>query len=162
MFDNKYLYSVTRTRVLETKLLDSTKVDRMVEAKNAEEVIKILGETEYANSISEMKHSLDYETIISKEIENTYKYLREILPEPELVDIFLLKYDIHNNEHKEEIKAWIRANPPGNMSKQEYLDKFIQSEKYNIWVNHFSKIMLKECGYTNGQNYTTGQSYWKK
>jgi V/A-type H+/Na+-transporting ATPase subunit C len=96
LFDNKYLYSVTRTRVLETKLLDSAKVDRMVEAKNAEDVIKILGETEYANSISEMKHSLDYETIISKEIENTYKYLREILPEPELVDIFLLKYDIHN------------------------------------------------------------------
>jgi V/A-type H+-transporting ATPase subunit C len=90
------LYSVTRTRVLETKLLDSTKVDRMVEAKDADDVIKILGETEYANSISEMKHSLDYETVISKEIENTYKYMREILPEPELVDIFLLKYDIHN------------------------------------------------------------------
>jgi V/A-type H+-transporting ATPase subunit C len=90
------LYPVTRTRVLETKLLDSTKVDRMVEAKDADDVIKILGETEYANSISEMSHSLDYETVISKEIENTYKYMREILPEPELVDIFLLKYDIHN------------------------------------------------------------------
>lgn len=96
MFDNKYLYPVTRTRVLETKLLDSTKVDRMVEANSADDVIKILGETEYANSISEMKHSLDYETVISMEIENTYKYMREILPEPELVDIFLLKYDIHN------------------------------------------------------------------
>ena len=96
MFDNKYLYSVTRTRVLETKLLDSTKVERMVEASSADDVIKILGETEYANSISEMKHSLDYETVISMEIENTYKYMREILPEPELVDIFLLKYDIHN------------------------------------------------------------------
>jgi V/A-type H+-transporting ATPase subunit C len=68
----------------------------MVDAKTAEDVIKILGETEYANSISEMKHALDYETVISKEIENTYKYMREILPEPELVDIFLLKYDIHN------------------------------------------------------------------
>jgi V/A-type H+/Na+-transporting ATPase subunit C len=96
LFDNKYLYSVTRTRTLETKLLDSNKIERMVETKTAEDVIKILGETEYANLISEMKHSLDYETIISKEIENTYKYMREILPEPELVDIFLLKYDIHN------------------------------------------------------------------
>ena len=96
MFDNKYLYAVTRTRTLETKLLDSTKIERMVEAKSAEDVIKILGETEYANSISEMKHPLDYETIISKEIENTYKYMKEILPEPELVDIFLLRYDIHN------------------------------------------------------------------
>lgn len=96
MFDNKYLYSVTRTRTLETKLLDSAKIERMVEAKTAEDVIKILGETEYANSILEMKHGLDYETIISKEIENTYKYMREVLPEPELVDIFLLKYDIHN------------------------------------------------------------------
>jgi V/A-type H+-transporting ATPase subunit C len=96
LFDNKYLYAVTRTRTLETKLLDSSKIERMVDAKTAEDVIKVLGETEYANSVSEMKHSLDYETIISKEIENTYKYMREILPEPELVDIFLLKYDIHN------------------------------------------------------------------
>lgn len=96
MFDNKYLYPVTRTRTLETKLLDGSKIERMVEAKTAEDVIKILGETEYAVFITDMQHSLDYETVLSKEMEKTYNYMREILPESELVDIFLLRYDIHN------------------------------------------------------------------
>lgn len=131
MFDNKYLYSVTRTRTLETKLLDSSKVERMVEAKSAEDVIKILGETEYANAMAEMKHALDYETIISKEIENTYKYMREILPEPELVDIFLLKYDIHN------LKVLLKSSLLGEE------DDYLLRDLGTIPVNRL-KEMIKE------------------
>jgi V/A-type H+-transporting ATPase subunit C len=101
LFDNKYLYSVTRTRTLEIKLLDSTKIERMVDAKTAEDVIKVLGETEYANSITDMKHALDYETIISKEIENTYKYMKEILPEPVLHNLKVLLKSLLLNEEND-------------------------------------------------------------
>ncbi|MFZ5354731.1 MAG: V-type ATP synthase subunit C [Bacillota bacterium] len=96
MFDNKYLYAGTRTRVLETRLLDRSKIERMIDAKNAEEVIKVLSETEYATSISEMNDVYDYESILLKEILKTYAYISEVSPEPELTDIFLLKYDVHN------------------------------------------------------------------
>ena len=96
MSENKYLYSVTRIRALETKLLDKTKIERMVEAKSADEIIKILYETEYASSISEMKSAEDYETVLSNELSKTYELLREISPVPELTDLFSLRYDIHN------------------------------------------------------------------
>ena len=96
MSENKYLYSVTRIRALETKLLDKTKIERMIEARNADEIIKILYETEYASSISEMKDNEDYETVLSKELSNTYELLSEISPVPELTNLFLLRYDIHN------------------------------------------------------------------
>jgi len=96
MSENKYLYSVTRIRALETKLLDKAKIERMIEAKNADEIIKILYETEYASSISEMKGVDDYETVLSKELSKTYELLREISPVPELTNLFLFRYDIHN------------------------------------------------------------------
>jgi V/A-type H+-transporting ATPase subunit C len=96
MSENKYLYSVTRIRALETKLLDKAKIERMIEARNADEIIKILYETEYANSISEMKSVEDYESVLSKELSNTYKLLSEISPVPELTNLFQLRYDIHN------------------------------------------------------------------
>lgn len=96
MSENKYLYSVTRVRALETKLLDKAKIERMIESKSADEVIKILYETEYTSSISEMKGIEDYETVLSKELSKTYETLSEISPVPELTSLFLLRYDIHN------------------------------------------------------------------
>jgi len=96
MGENKYLYSVTRIRALETKLLDKAKIERMIEAKNAEEVIKVLNESEYGSSISEMKGIEDYESIISKELSKTYELLSEISPVPELTNLFLFRYDIQN------------------------------------------------------------------
>ena len=96
MNEDNYIYAVTRIRALENKLLDKSKIDRMVEAKNPEEVIKVLYETSYAGSVSEMNDIGDYEIVLSKEIENTYDMIKKMAPEPELIDIFLLKYDIHN------------------------------------------------------------------
>lgn len=96
MGENKFMYSVTRVRAMETKLLDKAKIERMIEAKNAEEIIKILNETEYGSSISEMKDIEDYETVLSKELSKTYELLSEISPVPELTNLFLLRYDVQN------------------------------------------------------------------
>ena len=96
MFDDKYLYAVTRIRSLETKLLDKAKIERMIDTKNAEEVVKVLSETEYASLVSEMSSALDYEMLLLKELEKTYEFLREIAPSKEIANLFLIKYDIHN------------------------------------------------------------------
>ncbi|OGO79515.1 MAG: hypothetical protein A2Y23_09580 [Clostridiales bacterium GWB2_37_7] len=96
MFDDKYLYAVTRIRALETKLLDKSKIERMIDTKNAEDVIKVLTETEYACTAPEMNSALDYEMLLLNELETTYAFLREIAPSKEIATLFLLKYDIHN------------------------------------------------------------------
>jgi V/A-type H+-transporting ATPase subunit C len=107
MFDDKYLYAVTRIRALETKLLDKSKIERMVDTKNAEEVVRVLAETEYASLVSEMSSALDYETLLLKELERTYAFLREIAPSKGIAQLFLIKYDIHN------LKVLLKSNMLG-------------------------------------------------
>jgi V/A-type H+-transporting ATPase subunit C len=136
MSENKYLYSVTRIRALETKLLDKARIERMIEAGSAEEVIKILVETEYGSSISEMKDIYDYETVLSKELSKTYELLREISPVPELTNLFALRYDIHNLK---------------TLLKSSYLDEEndqLLSDIGNIPVQHLKK-MIKEKDFSD-------------
>ena len=48
---------------METRLLDKAKIERMIEATSADEVLKILRETEYANVMGNVKRAADYEEI---------------------------------------------------------------------------------------------------
>ena len=91
-----FIQSVIRTRVLEKKLLSRARIDRLIEAKDMEEVYRILGETEYATIVSETKREEDYENILSAELEKTYTTMREISPHQNIVDLMALKYDYHN------------------------------------------------------------------
>jgi len=56
--DTKYAYAVARVRVLETRLLEKGQIDRMVEARNAQEALQVLGETVYGNAVAELEDCL--------------------------------------------------------------------------------------------------------
>ncbi len=91
-----FIQGVTRTRVLETRLLSKARIDRMIEAKDIEEVFKILNETEYSNAVAGISRSEDYENILSHELKRVYKLMREISKNQIVVDLMALKYDYHN------------------------------------------------------------------
>lgn len=91
-----YIQAVTRTRVLETRLLSRANIERMVDAKDLEDVIKILGETEYNNVIGGISQVEDYEKILSSELKRVYKLMYEISKDSIVVDLLALKYDYHN------------------------------------------------------------------
>lgn len=92
----KFTQAVSRIWVLETKLLDKPKVERMIEAPSASEVLRILNETEYSNVSSNIKRAEDYEEILSAELKRVYDLVYEISPVKEVVKIMSLKYDYHN------------------------------------------------------------------
>jgi V/A-type H+-transporting ATPase subunit C len=92
----EFTQGVTRTRVLETKLLDQLTIDKMVDAKDLEEVLRTLGDTEYAGAVSAVEKGEDYEQILSHELKRVYDLMREISPREEVVDLMALKYDYHN------------------------------------------------------------------
>lgn len=92
----KFTQAVSRIWVLETKLLDKPKVERMIEAPSASEVLRILNETEYSNVASNIKRAEDYEEILSAELKRVYDLVYEISPIKEVVKIMSLKYDYHN------------------------------------------------------------------
>ena len=92
----QFTQALSRIWVLETRLLDKAKVERMLEANSADEVLKILGETEYANIMGNIKRAADYEEILSTELKRVYKLVYELCPVKEIVDLMSTKYKYHN------------------------------------------------------------------
>ncbi|WFA08461.1 V-type ATP synthase subunit C [Tissierella sp. Yu-01] len=91
-----FVQGVTRTRVLETRLLSRTRIDRMIEARDIDEVLKVLNETEYSNSLAGITRGEEYEKVLSNELNRVYELMREITKDQIVVDILALKYDYHN------------------------------------------------------------------
>ncbi|NPV54426.1 MAG: hypothetical protein HPY71_13070 [Firmicutes bacterium] len=106
-FESKYAYAVARTRVLETRLLDWGRLDRMLDAPDVDEALKVLQETEYSVSAS------DYEAMLSNELKRIYAVLAEMAPDPGLIRIFLVRYDFHN------LKVLLKAHLLGESSGRE-------------------------------------------
>lgn len=91
-----YIQAASRTKVLETRLLSRAKIERMVDAKDMEEVLKILGETEYSNVMGGITRVEDYEKILSSELKRVYELMYEMSRDKIVVDLLALKYDYHN------------------------------------------------------------------
>ena len=96
MDNMNFTQAVARLRVLETRLLSKVKIDRMIESTSAEEVIKILQETEYASLMGIVKRPEDYNLLLKEELNRVYSLMYSVSPDPAIVDIMSLKYDYHN------------------------------------------------------------------
>lgn len=89
-------YAAARVFSLENKLLTRERVERMVEAPDPGEALKVLAETEYAAGISELGGAHDYEKLLSGEVRRVREFFETISPDPAITDLFFLKYDFHN------------------------------------------------------------------
>lgn len=99
----KYGFGVGRVKVLETRLLDHSILERLIEANGLKETLRILGETEYSRFFEEIESASDLEKFLTRYLLEIYQLLSEICPNSELVSFFLLKYDFHN------LKVWLKA-----------------------------------------------------
>ncbi|MGI6575009.1 MAG: V-type ATP synthase subunit C [bacterium] len=111
----RYAYAVARVRVLETRLLEKSQIDRMVEAKGAKEALQVLGETGYGTAVAELESIYDYETLLAKELARVYNVARSFYPDPQLVELFTLKYDVYN------LKVMLKAHFQGEETKENTL-----------------------------------------
>ena len=91
-----YGRSVVTVRVFEKRLLTKNKLERMIESSTPEEVLKLLGETEYSHSMSDIKNVNNYEKILKRETERVFSVIKEMSKDREIVDTLSLKYDYHN------------------------------------------------------------------
>lgn len=92
----KFSQVIPRIRVYETKLLDKSKIDRMIDSTSASEALKVLQETEYGNLIGNVNIPEDYEVILSEELKRVFNLMYNISPVKSLVDLMSIKYDYHN------------------------------------------------------------------
>ena len=91
-----YGQSVVTIRILEKRLLTRNRLERMIEAQTPEEVLKLLGETEYSQDMADIHGSQDYEIILKRETERVFSIVRNMIKNTGIVDILSLKYDYHN------------------------------------------------------------------
>lgn len=92
----KFGQVIPRLRVYETKLLDKSKIDRMIDSNSANESLKVLQETEYGSLMSNVKKVEDYELILSEELKRLFHVMYDISPVKSLVDLMSIKYDYQN------------------------------------------------------------------
>ena len=109
-----YLYISARIHTLETKLLTRERMERMLSARTAEEAARVLAECGYG----------DFPALTPAGIEETlnqarlalFDDLRRDAPNPNLVDVFRVKYDYHN------AKALLKAGAVGRDAGPLLLD----------------------------------------
>lgn len=94
--DTEYAYAVGRIRVLEKDLLDNEKLDRMIKAKNTEELFAVLNDSIYGKHASDIGNHSNYDAAINGALKETYDVLESIAPEPDVLMLFRQKYDFHN------------------------------------------------------------------
>ncbi|MDO5688944.1 MAG: V-type ATP synthase subunit C [Tissierellia bacterium] len=91
-----YIQSSTRVRVLESKLLKREQFDRMIDAKDIDEVYRVLNETVYGPAFNKLERAEDYEQALKQETYRLYEEMKGLSPDPDIVNFAALKYDAHN------------------------------------------------------------------
>ncbi|MBU7014319.1 MAG: V-type ATPase subunit [Theionarchaea archaeon] len=96
MTGSKYAYAFGRIKALEVGLIDASQLKRMIDARTAQDAVKIVAETSYGTYLSESPDIPEIERAILQEVERTYQVVGKISPEKAVTDLLQLKYDIHN------------------------------------------------------------------
>jgi len=94
--DLRYAYCVGRIRVLETRLLTKERLHRMAEARDADETLKFLQDTEYGPYLSEIASASQYELLLDRERRRILNLFLELSLHPLIDELFLSRYDFHN------------------------------------------------------------------
>lgn len=92
--DTDYLALSARLRAQENDLLTRERLDRMIDAKELGDAVKVLTQCGYPEPESLTQPGL--EAMLARKREETFADLAGSVPDPRLVKIFQLKYDYHN------------------------------------------------------------------
>lgn len=131
MKDTDYVYAVGRIRVKEISLLSSSEIGRLVSAKTISEAVGIL------NSKGYEFEGNDYEKAISRQRTQTWRLMREILPDISCMNSLIIKNDYHN------LKAGVKAAVTGIDAKAFLLSPsvYIPDEIYSaVFQKKFSLL----------------------
>ena len=98
--DTDYLSISARIRAMENRLLTRERMDRMIDARDTSEAMKVLGECGYGEGAS-------LDAVLAQARADIFRDMEAAAPDHRLVEIFQLKYDYHN------AKAILKAQAMG-------------------------------------------------
>ena len=103
--DTEYLSISARVRAMETRLLTRERLERMLDARDDGEALKVLVECGYGELNA--SDSAGLERSLSAARESLFRELEAALPDGRMLDIFRVKYDYHN------AKVLVKASATG-------------------------------------------------
>jgi len=97
MYDNsKYAYIVGRLRALDTKMLNPSSLDRLMEAPGASEVFRSLNDLPLVAPALNDYTVQDFSKVLNGALENLKELMLQMAPYPEVLNFLWYKYDFHN------------------------------------------------------------------
>jgi V/A-type H+-transporting ATPase subunit C len=112
--DVRYAYASGRIRALETTLLGKQRLERLAEAADTDEVIRLLSDTSYAAHLDEIESG--YETFLANEERRVLDLVDYLSHDQGVSDLLRLKYDFHN------LKVALRERISSRDLKDLYMD----------------------------------------
>ena len=92
----RYCYAVARLRAMESRLLDDSVLQRLIDCEDLDSAMKVLGETVYSSWLVELKSNTEFDKAIESELLYIYNEVKKFVPDSGLVEICRLPYDFHN------------------------------------------------------------------
>lgn len=138
--DTDYLSISARIRAMENRLLTRERMERMIDARDGSEAMKVLAECGYPEGGS-------LESVLAQARAETFRDMESAAPDPRLVQIFQLKYDYHNAKTILKAQA-LGADagrlllPGGRYNPQQLLEGW-QKEELRGCTERFQKAMFQ-------------------
>ena len=152
--DTDYLAVSTRVHAMENRLLTRERMERMIDAKEDSDALKILEECGYPEASQIGLRGL--EGMLAAQRGEVFQDIRDSVPEGSLVEVFQLKYDYHNAKVLVKASA-VGAEPErlllsgGRYKSQELLEQWRADELSACTQTycdavHQAKAVLEETG----------------
>jgi V/A-type H+-transporting ATPase subunit C len=104
--DARYAYAAGRIRALEIRLLGRQRLERMAEAGDLDEALRLLSDTVYAANLEEVEEG-GYERFIRTEERELLELIDSLSLDKDVSDVLRMRYDFHN------LKVALRAQVSG-------------------------------------------------
>ena len=106
--DTDYLVISARVKAMETKMLSMDRLNRLLEAEDADDAIKLLTDAGYPPFDPKDPEAMDH--ALGSVRESVFKDLEDTVPDPRYLEIFRIRYDYHNL--KTLLKAAVTGSDP--------------------------------------------------
>lgn len=145
MKNEDFIYQSSTTRVKEKNLLRRQDYERLIDADNLEDLVRVLSDTVYHTELSKLESPKLYDKALAKELKNTYKYFYEMSDSILPVKFLAIQYDYHNLKVliKEHLKGEDLSYMLSDISSvdNEEIRKVLNSEDFKSDNKHYQKVI---------------------
>lgn len=91
-----YAQAVARIRVMETKLVNSNQIERILDSKTNQAFFEVLSDSAYSNHFELTNNPFEFQKILDAELIETKEFLVKNSPDPKAFNWLWHKYDLTN------------------------------------------------------------------